>query len=110
MGVHGRNHHVICVIKLIELCTLKFLEPTVMDGLTGWDVIQPSENFFLEKPAALKLNVGNILENGDISFLQMAGKLIPKYVVSHHRQQYCSCTRTAYSGYDWKPLTQPYLV
>jgi hypothetical protein len=64
----------------------------------------------LEKPAALKLNVGNILENGDISFLQMAGKLIPKCVVSHHRQQYCSCTRTAYSVYDWKPLTQPYLV
>jgi hypothetical protein len=64
----------------------------------------------LEKPACLNLNVGNIPENGDISFVQMAGKLLPQYMVSHHRQQYCSSTRTAYSGYDWNPLTQPYQV
>jgi hypothetical protein len=81
-----------------------------MNGLTGWDVIQPSENFFLEKPASLKLNIRNIPENGDISFLQIAGKLIPQYTVSHHRQQYCSSARTAYSGYDWNPLTLPYQV
>jgi len=66
MYVHGRNHHVFCVIKLTELCNLRFSEPTVMDGLTGWDVIQPSENFFLEKPASSNLNVENIPENGDI--------------------------------------------
>ena len=39
----------------------------------------------------------------------MAGNL-PQYMGSHHRQQYCSSTRTACSGYDWYPLTQPYQV
>jgi len=56
-----------------------------MDGLTGWDVIQPSENFFLEKPASSNLNVENIPTNGDVPFLQMAGKLLPQCMVSHHR-------------------------
>jgi hypothetical protein len=48
-----------------------------MDGLAGCYIIQPVKNFFLEKPTSSNLNVEYIPENGDIPFLQMAGKLSP---------------------------------